>query len=403
MKILFVTSFYYPDTMGGSDRYLFEVTTRLARLGHEVTVMTAKQGDEFQAYERIEDIEVYRYNLNRSSSLRYYLSSIFNAQALGTRLLREHRYDLVVLSHILPSFGMYLADKKIPKVYHYYASYLLEYRDKLKWLVVHKPSFSLVVKLPFLKMAGIVLRRIEKYLVWKTKKIMVLSEYSKGELETVYQQGHKAAIIPSGVAIERFKPLGDKTKIRQEFDIPTDRPVLLTIRRLYHRMGLEELLLALKEVKKVIPDIVLLIGGKGPLLDKLKKDTAEYGIEENVRFLGFIAEKDIAGYYNAADYFILPSRALEGFGLVTLEALACGLPVLGTPVGATPKLLRSLEPELVFEDSSARGMASKIITMLGDYQGYEQLSERCCEYAQQNFNWDKIIPKIEQFYQATVL
>ena len=103
-----------------------------------------------------------------------------------------------------------------------------------------------------------------------------------------------------------------------------------------------------------------MIGGAGPLDAALREMAAREGLAERVRFAGFIPESRLPSYYRMADLFVLPTRELEGFGLVTLEALASGVPVAGTPVGGTPEILSRLEPNLLFKDATAASMAETI-------------------------------------------
>jgi len=86
-------------------------------------------------------------------------------------------------------------------------------------------------------------------------------------------------------------------------------------------------------VSERFPNAILLIGGKGPLRGELEERIADYGLSNKVRLLGFIPDHELVSYYQAADLFVVPSQALEGFGLITVEALASGLPVMATPVG----------------------------------------------------------------------
>ena len=104
----------------------------------------------------------------------------------------------------------------------------------------------------------------------------------------------------------------------------------------------------------------MLIGGAGSHRAALERQVGELGLDKHVTFLGFVPDADLPRYYQAADVFVLPTRELEGFGLVTAEALACGTPVLGTPVGATPELLETLDPGLVFQDATAGAMEADL-------------------------------------------
>jgi glycosyltransferase involved in cell wall biosynthesis len=122
--------------------------------------------------------------------------------------------------------------------------------------------------------------------------------------------------------------------------------------------------------------------------------------------LGFLPDNELPLYYQASDTFVLPTRELEGFGLVVAEALACGTPVLGTPVGAIPEILRELQPDLLFEGIEAEDIARGIMNHLegakSDPQGYEALRQRCRTYATARCGWDRVIKELEQELFALV-
>lgn len=114
--------------------------------------------------------------------------------------------------------------------------------------------------------------------------------------------------------IQRFSFVDDYHIVRKELDLPLDYPILFTVRRLVARMGLENLIVAMKQVVKQIPEVLLLIGGKGYLEDSLHAMVRELNLESNIKFLGFIPDEKLPKYYQAANLFILPTMALEGFG-----------------------------------------------------------------------------------------
>ena len=106
-------------------------------------------------------------------------------------------------------------------------------------------------------------------------------------------------------------------------------------------------------------------------------------------------------YYQAADLFILPSRCLEGFGLVTLEALSCGTPVLGTPVGGTKEILGRLDKELLFKDTKAKSMAEKIV-LYSTSKDLLKLSEKCRDFVVSNYSWDRVTTEYERVYLEVI-
>src|SRR5205814_7616551 len=112
------------------------------------------------------------------------------------------------------------------------------------------------------------------------------------------------------------------------------------------------------------PDVQLLLGGAGSLREPLEAQARASGLDKHVSFLGFVPEVELPAFYQAADVFVLPTRELEGFGLVTVEALACGTPVLGTRVGATPEILAPLSPSLIFRGLAPETLADDLTGLL---------------------------------------
>jgi glycosyltransferase involved in cell wall biosynthesis len=167
-------------------------------------------------------------------------------------------------------------------------------------------------------------------------------------------------------------------------------------------MGLDTLITAMRRVVEVRPDCRLYIGGSGPLKDQLLRQVHQLGMEQAVRFTGFIPEERLADYYSTADLFVLPTRALEGFGLVTVEALACGTPVLGTPVGGTQEILCGFDPRFLFPSTCSDDMAQRILERLPEVVGNGALRERCRDYALTHHSWDLLIPRVEALMRRVV-
>ena len=114
----------------------------------------------------------------------------------------------------------------------------------------------------------------------------------------------------------------------------------------------------------------------------------------SVQLIGRVSDDELPLWYRAADLFVLPSVAYEGFGLVTVEALASGTPVVGTRVGATPELLEPLEPLLLSEGTDPTALADAI--RAGLRLATPAFRERCREYALARFSWDAVLPEWER-------
>ena len=159
-------------------------------------------------------------------------------------------------------------------------------------------------------------------------------------------------------------------------------------------MGLENLIVAMSHVVKQFPDVLLLIGGKGYLENSLRMQVRELRLESNVKFLGFVPEEKLPKYYQAANLFVLPTMTLEGFGLVTIEALSCGTPVIVTPVGANPEVLEPLGQEFLCQDTTSEALAERIVWFVKRGVGVE-LRRRCRDYCKANFEIEEVAGSIE--------
>ena len=207
--------------------------------------------------------------------------------------------------------------------------------------------------------------------------------------------------ISGGVDVEHFQPAPDRRgRCGRRLGLPLDRPIALTVRNLEARMGLDRLIEAMVTLVRRVPDVLLLIGGSGSQRAALDALVRARGLDKHVTFLGFIPEGDLPRHYQAADVFVLPTRELEGFGLVTAEALACGTPVLGTPVGATPELLEPLDADLVFRDATAEAMAEDLAALLtrlaADPAAAARLRTACRAYAEARFGWEHVVDDLER-------
>jgi glycosyltransferase involved in cell wall biosynthesis len=145
--------------------------------------------------------------------------------------------------------------------------------------------------------------------------------------------------------------------------------------------------------------VSLVVGGEGSLRSHLEELTAALSLGDRVRFAGFVPEALLPRYYQAADAFVLPTVSLEGFGLVTVEALACGTPVLGTPVGATPEILRRLDAPLLFRDASdlaiTDGLRDFLDRLRKDPEGIEALRRACRDVVERRYDWERSVDGLE--------
>jgi glycosyltransferase involved in cell wall biosynthesis len=157
----------------------------------------------------------------------------------------------------------------------------------------------------------------------------------------------------------------------------------------------------MEHVRNHHPEALLLIAGKGPLRDKLIATIRSKNLEHHVRLLGFVPDEDLPLAYRAANLSIVPTIQHEGFGLITIESLAAGTPVLVTPIGGLPETVRDLSEELILPDASVAALQEGIGAALnGDLHLPD--AETCRNYARRRFDWPVIARQVRQVYEEVV-
>ena len=237
--------------------------------------------------------------------------------------------------------------------------------------------------------SGVILsvkRSMEAALYGRATRLVTLSEAFKAILvERYHVDPSRVEVIPPGVDLDRFRP-GDRLRTRRHLGLSDDGFVAVVTRRLdrdARRMGLDALLAAWRQVVEAVPGATLLVIGDGSARSDLQDRALELKISGSVRFQGRVDDADLVSAYQAADVSVVPSMALEGFGLVTLESLACGTPVVVTDCGGLPEAVVGLDTSLIVQSRNAGALADRLTTAA---RGALPDRHACRSYAE-GFNW----------------
>lgn len=202
-------------------------------------------------------------------------------------------------------------------------------------------------------------------------------------------------LVP-GVRLDEFSP-ASRVTAKSWFGIEPDRWVVLAVRRLVPRMGVEVLLRAWSEFTAARPGALLLVAGDGPERAGLEVLARRLGIDEDVRFLGRVDERDLVEAYRAADVSVVPSLALEGFGLVTLESLACGTPVVVSDVAGLADVPAQLDPTSVVPSSDVSALATRLLDAASGSAPLSSGAE--CRRFAQAFSWAAVAERHVKLYR----
>ena len=206
------------------------------------------------------------------------------------------------------------------------------------------------------------------------------------------------SVLASGIDTETFIPSGSRRSARARLGWPQERFIAFTARRLVHRVGLPPLLGAVADLRSRHPELWLAIAGKGPLAASLQLYIDAMELDDHARLLGFVSEEELVLAYQAADVTVVPSQYLEGFGSIIAESLACGTPVVATPVGGMPEWLAPLQPSLVMEGRDRKAIARSLEAILTGAVPLPE-PERCRAYAQRTFSWPVVAAGVREVFR----
>jgi len=355
-KVLLLSNGITPDHLGGLQRYVRELATALVRAGAEVTVVARRKDPALPLRETAEDgVEIHRF-AGPAKTSRLYAATYPAAAARAALAAVDAHPGHVVHTHFpLQAFPLLLRRGR-PFVHTFHAPVYREIESE------RQGSYALPRPLE----AGLVRasRRAEAAMVRRAQRIVTLSAFMRDEVvELDAAAGARVTQIAGGIDTTWFTP--DGPAVGHPWAQGAG-PLLFTARRLVPRTGVLELVEAMPAVLATVPDARLVLAGAGALDAALAARVEALGLQERVLLAGRVSDADLLGWYRAADLVVIPTRELEGFGLATAEALACGTPVVATPAGANGELLAPLSPRLIAGDTTPAGIARVITGALGD-------------------------------------
>jgi phosphatidyl-myo-inositol dimannoside synthase len=243
----------------------------------------------------------------------------------------------------------------------------------------------------------VLVRRLKRRVFRDAEKVFPVSQYTrKAVLEEAGGNDNGIITVNNGVNSMIFKQTAVNSKVEAHYR-PRGERILLTVTRLYPYKGVDRMLESLPAISQAVPDVKYLVVGEGPDRERLEDLTARLGLQTQVSFLGRLALSEIVELYNVADLFVMLSREeppdVEGFGLVFLEAAACGLPSVGGRSGGIPDAIDEGKSGWLVDPCNTEEIAATIIDLLKSPERLERASEFCLSTAPQK-NWERAADRI---------
>ena len=383
MKSLLISGTYFPPQIGGISRYMASVAQNLGK--KEVCCLTGvsvsgKQEDGARRLEEELGVRIYR------RPAAFVQTTPLQALALAailTEILVRERPRVVQLATAAEGYIALQLNRwvKLPYLVYAHGNEILE-AAKSTW---EKPRLSL--------------RR--------AARVLANSQFTADLVAKVGVEPGRIEVLHPGCDVHRYRPLALPQASRQRIlREHYNKHVILSLGNLVQRKGHDMVIKALRTVLKDVPNAVYLIAGDGRDRAELESLALQAGVRDHVVFAGHIADEQLPEIYALADVFVLPSRMrietcdVEGFGMVFLEASACGKPVIGGRSGGIPDAIVDGVTGFLVDPLDAGEIAGKITRVLKSQNLGKELGEEGRRRVLRDFTWDVFSHRLRQILDS---
>lgn len=372
-RYLVISELFLP-TKGGTAVWFDEVYRRLGDRGTHI--LTARVPG-CEAHDRDHANQVHRLRLYHSrwlrpSSLPIYSKLLVKGLWLGLR----HRFDAIHAGRVLPEgwVGVHLARLlRLPLVIYAHGEEITTWRRSPRRL------------------------KAMAYAYQRADRVIANSDFTRARLLELGVEPARIHIIHPGVDLERFHPGHETADLRQGLGLAAESKLILSVGRLSRRKGFDQVIRALPALLRDGLDVHYAIIGIGEDRDYLCKLALEQGVSERVHLLGHVEPDDLPRWYCAAVLFAMPNREIdgdtEGFGMVFVEAAACGTPSLAGQAGGTGAAVLDGETGLRVDGGDPQAVARALARLLGDEDLRQRLAEAGRIRAERELAWERVAEK----------
>lgn len=378
MRILMISSLFYPK-IDGSVRVVHDLSRKLVQHGHEVYLLTRRL-PKTPKYEDFDKIHVIRVDSFTASPLSRTLVGL--KQGLeAVKFLRSRHFDVVHSHGCVPALAgvisKYLA--KVPLVVTFHGHQVL-WPKSVRW----KKGISIASEV-----------LLEKITLKKADIIIAQSAEIKDFFVRMYGAtlGDKTKIVPNGVDMDKFNI--SSLLIQRK----AKHPLILSVGMLSRRKGQDVLIKAVPKILKVQPQAEFVIVGGGPQRMRLTALSRQLGVKKHVTFAGPVTDEQLKEYYSRADIVVLTSIE-EFFGLVLLEGMAMGKPVVATNVMGPRNIIKDGENGILVDPRNPEQLADAIINLLFNEELTRKISMKGRREIEEKYSLEIVVKRHEELYMS---
>jgi phosphatidylinositol alpha-1,6-mannosyltransferase len=379
----------FPPVIGGSGRWFWEAYRRVHSAEVRIVTSNCQGGDEFDAGH---DLTVDRINLHMKNSGAFSPSGFAAYWRVARYLAAVHRQTPLSALHCARC------------VTEGFAGWLFSQMTGVPYLVyVHGEDVSFS---PNAANTGVMSSRQHRWMARRVlggaRLLLANSENTRHILESTWHvPSSRIRVVNPGVDADRFVPADPCDRTRQEFGW-TNREVILTVGRLQKRKGHDHLLKSLPGLRKSHPQVLYAIVGDGEELGTLRQLAADLGVTDLVQFHTQTSDDDLIRMYQQCDLFVLPNRAvgndIEGFGMVLVEAQACGKPVIAGNSGGTRETMLVPETGRIVHCEGGPELEEVIRQLLGNPSERDRMGKAAIQWVAGRFAWEAVVTRMERVF-----
>ena len=387
MKILMLTWEYPPRIVGGIARVVNDLSKRLIKDGHEVTVVTYREGDA-PYYELDKGVKVYRvdnFMINANNFIDWIMQLNFNMVAKASEIMQKEGAFDVIHAH----------------------DWLVAYAAKTLKNSYDIPLISTIHATEAGRNSGIrdeqqkYINDTEWMLTYESTEVIVNSNYMKGELQRLFGLPfEKINVVPNGVNTLNYSGIERDYDFRRRYAMDNEK-IILFMGRLVYEKGIQHLITAMPKILNGYHDAKLVVAGKGGMIDELRAQANALGLGEKVYFAGYVNGKDVGKLYKAADVAVFPST-YEPFGIVALEAMLAEVPVVVSDIGGLNEIVQHRENGMKCYAGNANSIADSILELLYDPQLSANVVKKAKAKVRNEYSWNKIAQNTHFIYMKAI-
>lgn len=386
MKIALLVPWFLPNR-GGAEIGAWELTRRLVKKGHQVSVVTPRYRFDWPSREEVDGVKIFRYISKFPPMFR----------RLGE------------VAHCLQAFPgvFHLLNKIQPDVVHLQYLFFTGYAG-MCWAKCKKKPVVLTlvgndVYDPYYIPCEF-LHGLNKWVIHNVDEVACASRFVRDVVKGKFKYTKREiSVLPYGVDLETFKPIArtDVAALRRKLGLPSDKSLILTVQRLHERKGVHIYLQAAEQVLKKNPNAFFVVVGDGPERARLESLACSLNIADHVLFTGRQKDELLPAYYQVCDLFAFHTFH-EGFGIVLLEAMASGLPILTTRAGGTVDIVEPGKHGSIVEPNNPGELAKSILEFLDDPTTGYRVAQGNRQWAEREYSWNIHADRYEALYQKVL-